>query len=80
LERDLVVGPVAVEVDDRRAGHAPPEANHLASRADQSPINPICTDSGCCCIVEELQPVYRQIKKDCGNPNNRVDSHGFSGE
>jgi hypothetical protein len=79
-QRDLVVGPVVAEVVDRRARHAPLKAKHLVSRANQNPFDPLCTDASCCCFVEELRSIYRQMKEDWENQNIRVDSHGLMGD
>jgi hypothetical protein len=63
-ERDLVLGPVAVEVIDRPAGHALLEAKHLLPRANRNLLDPLYTDVGCCCLVEDLKDIYRQMMED----------------
>jgi hypothetical protein len=76
-ERDLVLGPVAAEVVDRPAGHAPLEAKHLLPRANQNLLDLLYTDVGYCCLVEDLISIYRQMMKDCENQTTRDDSHGL---
>jgi len=79
-ERDLVLGPVAAEVIDRPARQAPLEAKHLLSRANQNLFDPLHTDVGCCCVVEDLISIYRQMMEDCENQTITDDSHGLMRE
>jgi hypothetical protein len=79
-ERDLVLGPVAVEVVDCLAGHAPLVAKHLLSRANRNLFDPLYTDVGCCYLVEDLISIYRQMMEDCKNQTIRDDSHGLMRE
>jgi hypothetical protein len=76
-ERDLVLGPVAAEVVDRPAGHAPLEAKHLLPCANRNLLDPLYTDVGCCCLVEDLKDIYRQMMEDCENQTTNDDSHGL---
>jgi hypothetical protein len=66
-ERDLVLGPVVAEVVDPPAGHAPLEAKQLLPRATRNLLDPLYTDVGCCCLVEDLVSIYRQLMADCKN-------------
>jgi hypothetical protein len=59
-ERDLVRGPVAVEVVVRPSEPAPLEAKHLLPRADRSVLDPSFTNVCCCCLGEDLEDIYRQ--------------------